>query len=147
MNENLYIAHKKLPHKTLRVHSARYTQCIHVSSRKLKLPKDTRTKKYKQLLPTHPFPKVQLYTAVECKNIYRVTNNDNRKKNHTHTHTHTHRGPSAYQPNALPLGQTGSRSPSAFCISIIHNQPMGTVSLLLLLQLLLLRTRVRECAG
>ena len=34
MNENLYIAHKKLPHKTLRVHSARYTQCIHVSSRK-----------------------------------------------------------------------------------------------------------------
>ena len=32
--------HKKLPHKTLRVHSARYTQCIHVSSRKLKLPKD-----------------------------------------------------------------------------------------------------------
>ena len=29
MNENLYIAHKKLPHKTLRVHSARYTQCIH----------------------------------------------------------------------------------------------------------------------
>ena len=23
MNENLYIAHKKLPHKTLRVHSAR----------------------------------------------------------------------------------------------------------------------------
>ena len=40
MNENLYIAHKNLPHKTLRVHSARYTQCIHVSSRKLKLPKD-----------------------------------------------------------------------------------------------------------
>ena len=34
MNENLYIARKKLPHKTLRVHSARYTQCIHVSSRK-----------------------------------------------------------------------------------------------------------------
>ena len=42
MNENLYIAHKKLPHKTLRVHSARYTQCIHVSSRKLKLPKFNR---------------------------------------------------------------------------------------------------------
>ena len=57
MNDNLYIAHKKLPHKTLRVHSARYTQCIHVSSRKLKLPKDTHTKKYKQLQPTHPFPK------------------------------------------------------------------------------------------
>ena len=40
MNENLYIAHKNLPHKTLRVHSARYTQCIHLSSRKLKLPKE-----------------------------------------------------------------------------------------------------------
>ena len=87
MNENLYIAHKNLPHKTLRVHSARYTQCIHVSSRKLKLPKDTHTKKYKQLLPTHHFPKVELYIAVKCKNIYRVTNNDNRKKNYTHTHT------------------------------------------------------------
>ena len=92
MNENLYIAHKKLPHKTLRVHSARYTQCIHVSSRKLKLPKDTHTKRYKQLLPTHPFPKVELYIAVKCKNIYRVTNNDNNnnkkqreKKSHTHT--------------------------------------------------------------
>ncbi len=92
MNENLYIAHKKLPHKTLRVHSARYTQCIHVSSRKLKLPKDTHTKRYKQLLPTHPFPKVELYIAVKCKNIYRVTNNDKKKlkKNHAHTHTHTH---------------------------------------------------------
>ena len=32
------MAHKKLPHKTLRVHSARYTQCIHVGSHKLKLP-------------------------------------------------------------------------------------------------------------
>ena len=83
MNENLYITHKKLPHKTLRVHSARYTQCIHVSSRKLKLPKDAHTRKYKQLLPTHPFPKVELYIAVKCKKkniyIYRVTNNDNRK--------------------------------------------------------------------
>ena len=29
MNENVYIVHTKLPHKTLRVHSARYTQCIH----------------------------------------------------------------------------------------------------------------------
>ena len=28
MNENLYIAHKKLPHKTLRVHSARYTHNV-----------------------------------------------------------------------------------------------------------------------
>ena len=54
MNENLYIAHKKLPHKTMRVHSARNTQCTHVSSRKLKLPKDTHTKKYEQLQLTHP---------------------------------------------------------------------------------------------
>ena len=81
MNENLYIAHKKLPHKTLHVHSARYTQCIHVSSRKLKLPKDTHTKRYKQLLPTHPFQNMGLYIAVKCKNIYRVTNNDNNNKN------------------------------------------------------------------
>ena len=67
MNENLYIAHKKKkrPHKTLRVHSAKYTQCLHVRSRKLKLPKDAHTKKYKQLLPTHPFPKVELYIGVK----------------------------------------------------------------------------------
>ena len=80
---------KKLPHKTLRVHSARYTQCILVNSRKLKLPTDTHTKRYKQLLPTYAFPKVELYIAVKCKNIYRVTNNDNRKKEKNHTHTHT----------------------------------------------------------
>ena len=79
MNENLYTAHEKLPHKPLRVHSVRYTQCLHVSSRKLKLPKDI-TKKYKRLLPTHPFPKVELY-IVKLKNMYRVTNN-NRKKKH-----------------------------------------------------------------
>ena len=64
------IAHKKLPHKTLRVHSARYTQSIHVSSRKLKLPKGIHTKKYKQLLLTHPFPKVELYIAVIYKYIH-----------------------------------------------------------------------------
>ena len=29
MNENLYIAHKKLPHKTLHVHSTRYTHTVH----------------------------------------------------------------------------------------------------------------------
>ena len=33
--------------------------------------------------PTAAFPKVELYITVKCKNIYRVTNNDNRKKNHT----------------------------------------------------------------
>ena len=92
MNENLYIAHKKLSHKTMHVHSAtRYTQSIHVSSCKLKLPKDTLTEKYKQFLPSHPFPKVELYIAVKCKNIYRVTNNDNRKKD-SHTHTHSNYG-------------------------------------------------------
>ena len=47
----VYIAHKNLPHKTLRVHSARYTQCIHVSSRKLKLPKDMHS------YPPTPFQK------------------------------------------------------------------------------------------
>ena len=50
-NENLFIAHKNLPLKTLRVHSARYTQCIHVSSRKLKLPKDMHS------YPPTPFQK------------------------------------------------------------------------------------------
>ena len=52
MNENLYIAHKKLPHKALHVHSAWYTQCIHVSSRKLKLPKDMHS------YPPTPFQKL-----------------------------------------------------------------------------------------
>ena len=38
------------------------------------------------IIPTHPVPQVELYIAVKCKDIYRVTNNDNRKKNqHTHT--------------------------------------------------------------
>ena len=59
--KKLMYSKQKPPHKTLRVHSARYTQCIHVSSRKLKIPKDTRTKKYKQPLTTRPFPKVHLY--------------------------------------------------------------------------------------
>ena len=36
----IHTVQKKLSHKTLRVHSARYTQCIHVSSRKLKLPRN-----------------------------------------------------------------------------------------------------------
>ena len=38
MNRTLNMAHKKLPHKTLRVHSASYTQCMHAGSHKLKLP-------------------------------------------------------------------------------------------------------------
>ena len=48
--------------------------------------------KYKQRLPTHPFPKVLLQVVVKCRNIYRDTNNDNRKKNHTHTHTQSNYG-------------------------------------------------------
>ena len=67
------------------------TQCIHVSSRKLELPKDTHTKKYKQVLPIHPFPKVELYIAVKCKNIYTELQIMVTEKRITHTHTHTHR--------------------------------------------------------
>ena len=56
MNINIW-GIKKLPHKTLCVHSARYRQCIglHVSSLKLKLPKDIHTNKV-QTAPTHPIP-------------------------------------------------------------------------------------------
>ena len=41
ISQNLCPAYKKLPHKTLRVHSARYTQCIHVKN------SEARTKKKK----------------------------------------------------------------------------------------------------
>ena len=41
----------------LRVHSARYTQCIHVSSRKLKLPEDIDTNTL-QTAPSHPFIRI-----------------------------------------------------------------------------------------
>ena len=77
----IYVAHKNFPRKTLRVHSARYTQCIHVSSRKRKtskgysyqrsthppLPKSATLhppipSQKCNSTPTHPFPKVQLYT-------------------------------------------------------------------------------------
>ena len=47
MNGNVYMAHKKHPHKTLRVHSARYTQCIDVGCHKLKLPETFLPVKYK----------------------------------------------------------------------------------------------------
>ena len=57
MNENLYIAHTKLPHKTLRVHSARYTH-----QRKLSRAKNYQRTfvpiKYKQPLPTYPIRNV-----------------------------------------------------------------------------------------
>ena len=45
MNENLYIAHKKLPHKTLRVHSARYT----VHTCKLSQAKTTKGHSYQKV--------------------------------------------------------------------------------------------------
>ena len=72
----IYIGHKKLPHRILRVHSTRYTQCIHVSYRKLKKNKKLNYQRtlipvrYKQPVSTHPFPKVQLYLVVKCRNIY-----------------------------------------------------------------------------
>ena len=119
----LYIAHKKPPHKTLRVHSAGYTQCIHVSSRKLKLPKDTHTKKYKQLLPTHPFPKVELHIAVKRKNIYRVTNNDNRKKNRAHTHARarTHARTHSHTHNCCTVSTDTTRTISTM-LTYLHAQ-------------------------
>ena len=82
MNENLYIAHKKLSHKTLRVHSARYTQRIHVSSRKLKLPKDTHTKKY--TAPTHTHTHTNTHT-----HTHKHTHTSTHTQAHTHMHTHT----------------------------------------------------------
>ena len=99
MNENSHIVHKKLPHKTLCVHSTRYTQCIHETFKLSQAKIYWRTLiliKYTQPLCTHPFPKVQLYMVVKCRNIYRVTNGDNRKKEtrtdacmHTYAHAHT----------------------------------------------------------
>ena len=91
MNENFYIAHKKLPHKTLRVHRTRYT----VHTCKLSQAKTTKGHSYQkvQAAPTHPpHPKSGTIhnIAVKCKNIYRVTNNDNRKKKKEKRITHTH---------------------------------------------------------
>ena len=55
MNEwmKIYITHKKLPYKTMHVHSIRYTQCIHLSSCKLKTTKGHSYQKI-QTAPTHP---------------------------------------------------------------------------------------------
>ena len=64
---NLYIAHKKLSHKALRVHNARYTQCMYVNSRKLKTTK-RHIPKIQTALPSHAFPKVKLY-IVKYKKI------------------------------------------------------------------------------
>ena len=69
MNENLYIVHKQTSTQNLAC-----SQCqIHTEHTcKLSQAKNyqrtcTHTKRYKQLLPTHPFPKVELYIAVRCK--------------------------------------------------------------------------------
>ena len=51
----IYIWRIQISHKTLRVHSARCTQCIYVRSQKLKLPKGIDTNKV-QTAPTHPTP-------------------------------------------------------------------------------------------
>ena len=48
---------------------ARYTQCIHVSTHKLKLP-DIHANKVQT--PPQPPTQVELYIVVKCKNIYRV---------------------------------------------------------------------------
>ena len=85
MNENLFIAHKKKTYKNLAC-SQRQIHTVHTC--KLSQAKTT---KGHALIPTYPFPKVELYITVKYKNIYRVINNDNRKKeSHTHTHTDTH---------------------------------------------------------
>ena len=57
------------------------------------------------------YPKVELYIAVKCKNIYRVTNNDNRKKEEEENHTQTH---TQYKvPARFELEVVGTRVQSA----------------------------------
>ena len=70
MNENLYIAHKKTSTQNLAC-SQRQIHTVHTC--KLSQAKTT---KGHALIPTHPFPKVELCITVKCKNIYRVTNNE-----------------------------------------------------------------------
>ena len=73
MNENLYIMHKKLPHKTLHVYGTRYTPCIHVSSCKLKHQRSLITKSTNSSYPPTPSQKwnytqqlnVKIYTALQ----------------------------------------------------------------------------------
>ena len=55
-----------------------------------------KTTKGHALIPTHPFPKVELCITVKCKNILiqwelQIMITGRKKKNHTHTHTHTHK--------------------------------------------------------
>ena len=60
MDENYYF-HTK-PHV---FRALRYTQCIHIGSHKLKLPKDRHANKVLNNLPHDP-EKAQLYLAVRC---------------------------------------------------------------------------------
>ena len=60
-----HIKKKKLPHKTSCVHSTRYTQCIHVSSHKLKVPKDIHTNK-EQTSTTLPPPPPEGAMSPHC---------------------------------------------------------------------------------
>ena len=67
MNENLYTAHKKLPHKTLAcsqcqirtVHTCKLSQAK--TTKRTLIPKGTNSS-----YPPTPSPKVELYTAVKC---------------------------------------------------------------------------------
>ena len=62
MKENVYMGPRNFHQKTSRIHSARYTQCIHVGSHKLKLQKDIHTNKERATQTTRSLPKVRLYT-------------------------------------------------------------------------------------
>ena len=90
------MAHKKLPHKTLHVHSVRYAQCIHVSSDKLnttnglpkKLPKNANG-------PDPPTPsqkcsyRQQLNVEIYTESQIMITEKRiNRTRTHARAHIH-----------------------------------------------------------
>ena len=90
MNKILYIAHKKTSTKKL----ARSQHQIHTAHtcKLLQAKNFQRTLipiKYKQPLPTHPFPKVQLYVVVKYRNIYGYKWWW-QKKRYTHAHACAH---------------------------------------------------------
>ena len=79
-----YIAHEKLLKTTTTTqnHACSQRQIHTVHACRLSQAKNYQRTlipiKYKQSLPgTHPFPKVQLYIVVKCRNV-RVTNNDSK---------------------------------------------------------------------
>ena len=76
MNENLYMEHEQLPHKTLRVHSARNTQCVNAYI--AQLYKQTKNKTKKQQKKKKEKKK---------KKKRKKTEEKRRRKTHTHTHT------------------------------------------------------------